>query len=261
MRSLRCFFKSVEEAASQPFVAPDGRSFTLPVIAVMEEIDGLARARGGHDAIYDRILTTALQWLDATRPELREKLILYLGTTNEAEQVDRAFLRRIGATIDRFGRLDRKGFVAVLQKHVNKVPVAANSGTTPEDVGRTLVREMSSWLFSPNGTDRGLVELTFAGSTTPVARHRRDFLTGALVERAVQEAARAARREEIRTGEPGGVTQLLLLRAFENQFRALADQLSEANARQYVDVPDGVRVATLRRVPQPQLLPHELQRA
>ena len=257
---LALFFKSVEEAASQPFVAPDGRSFTLPVIAVMEEIDGLARARGGHDAIYDRILTTALQWLDATRPELREKLILYLGTTNEAEQVDRAFLRRIGATIDRFGRLDRKGFAAVLQKHLNKVPVAADNGATPEEARRNLVREITIWLFSPNGTDRGLVELTYAGSTTPVTRHRRDFLTGALVDRAVQEAARAARREEIRTGEHGGVSHLLLLRAFENQFRALADQLSEANARQYVDVPDGVRVATLRRVPQPSLLPHELQR-
>jgi hypothetical protein len=259
-QQLALFFKSVEEAASQPFVAPGGRRFMLPVIAVMEEIDGLARARGGHDAIYDRILTTALQWLDATRPELREKLILYLGTTNEAEQVDRAFLRRIGAIIDRFGRLDRHGFAAVLQKHLNRVPVPANSGTTPEEARRHILRDVTTWLFSPNGTDRGLVELIYAGSTTPVARHRRDFLTGALVERSVQEAAKAARREELRTGEAGGVTHLLLLRAFENQFRSLADQLSEANARQYVDVPDGVRVATLRRVPQPTLLPQELQR-
>jgi SpoVK/Ycf46/Vps4 family AAA+-type ATPase len=192
---------------------------------------------------------------------LREKLILYIGTTNEPEQVDRAFLRRIGATIDRFGRLDRKGFAAILQKHLGRVPVAANNGVPPEEVRRTLVRETTIWLFSPNGTDRGLVELTYAGWTTPVARHRRDFLTGALVERAIQEAARTARREETRTGETGGVTHLLLLRALENQFRALADQLSEANVRQYVDVPDGVRVATLRRVPQPQMLPHELQRA
>jgi ATP-dependent 26S proteasome regulatory subunit len=259
-QQLALFFKSVEEAASQPFVAPDGRRFMLPVIAVMEEIDGLARARGGHDAIYDRILTTALQWLDATRPELREKLILYLGTTNEAEQVDRAFLRRIGAIIDRFGRLDRHGFAAVLQKHLNRVPVPANNGTTPEEARRHILRDVTSWLFSPNGTDRGLVELIYAGSTTPVARHRRDFLTGALVERSVQEAAKAARREELRTGEAGGVTHLLLLRAFENQFRSLADQLSEANVRQYVDVPDGARVATLRRVPQPALLPQELQR-
>jgi hypothetical protein len=260
-QQLALFFKSVEEAASKPFVTPDGRQFTLPVIAVLEEIDGLARARGGHDAIYDRILTTALQWLDATRPELREKLILYIGTTNEADQVDRAFLRRIGATIDRFGRLDGKGFAAVLHKHLNKVPIATDNGTLSEGIRRDIVRDITTWLFSPNGMDRGLVELTYAGSTTPVSRHRRDFLTGALVERSVQEAARAARREELRTGESGGVTHLQLLRAFENQFRTLADQLSEINVRQYVAVPDGVRVATLRRVPQPNLLPHELQRA
>jgi len=260
---LAAFFKSVEEAASKPFVTSDGREFILPVIAVIEEIDGLARARSNsHDGIYDRILTTALQWLDTTRPELRDKLILYIGTTNEPEQVDRAFLRRIGSSnIDRFGRLDRKGFAAVLQKHLNKVPVATNNGATPEETRRALVRDMTAWLFSPNGTQPALVELVFAGSTTPVPRHRRDFLTGAFVERSVQEAARAARREELRTGEPGGVTNLLLLRAFDNQFRALTDQLSEMNVRQYVDLPDGVRVATLRRVPQPSLLPHELQRA
>jgi ATP-dependent 26S proteasome regulatory subunit len=259
-QQLALFFKSVEEAASRPFIAPDGRSFTLPVIAIMEEIDGLARARGGYDSVYDRILTTALQWLDATRPELRDKLILYIGTTNEPEQVDRAFLRRIGATIDRFGRLDRKGFTAVLQKHLDRVPVAAGN-RTPQEARHAMIRELTAWLFARNGTDRALVELIYAGSTTAVARHRRDFLTGARVERAVQEATRAARREELRTGQTGGVTQLLLLRTFENQFRALADQLSEANVRQYVDVPDGVRVATLRRVPQPTMLPHELQRA
>jgi SpoVK/Ycf46/Vps4 family AAA+-type ATPase len=260
---LAQFFKSVEEAAAEPFVTPDGRRFTLPVIAVIEEIDGLARARSGyHDGVYDRILTTALQWLDPTRPELRDRLILYIGTTNELEQVDRAFLRRIGASnIDRFGRLDRKGFSAVLQKHLNKVPVAANNGAAQEEIRRSLVREIGALLFSPNGPLPALVELTFAGSTTPVARHRRDVLTGAFVERSVQEAARAALREERRTGVTGGVTHLLLLRALENQFRALAEQLSEANARQYVDLPDGVRVATLRRVPQPTLLPQELQRA
>jgi ATP-dependent 26S proteasome regulatory subunit len=260
---LAAFFKAVEEAASQPFVAPDGRQFILPSIAIIEECEGLLRSRAiSHDGIYDRILTTALQWLDPTRPDLRDKLILYIGTTNEPDLIDRAILRRLGSSnIDRFGRLDRKGFAAVLQKHLNKVPVAADNDTPSEDIRRALVRELTTWLFSPNAALPALVELTFAGSTTAVPRHRREFLTGAFVERSVQEAARAARREELRTGEPGGVTHLLLLRAFDNQFRALAEQLSEINVRQYVDLPDGVRVATLRRVPQPSLLPQELQRA
>jgi len=58
----------------------------------------------------------------------------------------------------------------------------------------------------------------------------------------------------------GGITAELLTDAFEQQFRALVEQLTELNVRQYVDVPDGVRVATLRRLAQPSLLPQQLQR-
>jgi len=76
----------------------------------------------------------------------------------------------------------------------------------------------------------------------------------------VQDAAKAARRQQLSTRVPGGITVELLTQAFEQQFRALVDQLTESNVRQYVDLPDGVRVATLRRLAQPTLLPHQLQR-
>jgi ATP-dependent 26S proteasome regulatory subunit len=258
-KQLARFFREVEQMAAEAVTLPDGRQVLLPVIAIIEEIDGLARARGGHDAVYDRILTTALQWLDPSRPELKDKLIVYLGTTNEPDQVDRAFLRRIGGNIDHFKRLGRKAFVAVLQKHLAKVPVLPKGTRDPEQSRRQIVQDVTAWLFSPNGADKGVVELTFAGSTTPVLRHRRDLLTGALVDRAVQDAAKAARREQLRTGSPGGVTEAELLRAFQLQFEAMVGQLTEMNIRHYVDVPDGARVATLRRVPQPNLLPHDLQ--
>ena len=53
-------FDEIEQLADQPFRAPDGRQVRLPVLVVIEEADGMGRARG-QDAIYDRILTTALQ--------------------------------------------------------------------------------------------------------------------------------------------------------------------------------------------------------
>ncbi len=258
-KNLDRFFSETEQLAAEPFVSSDGTSHTLPVLAILEEIDGLARARG-HEPVYDRIMTTALQRLDPGRENLKDKLILFVGTTNEPQHVDRAFIRRIGGTIEHFGRLKEKAFRAVLRKHLQKLPLSSRREVTgAEDLAAT-VNEVSAWLFSPNGDDRGLVELTYAGSTTPDVRFRRDFLTGALVDRAVQQAAETACQAEADRLGDGGVSFELLARSFDRQLRAVADQLNEHNAGHYLDLPDGRRVAQLRRIPQPALLPVTLQR-
>ena len=258
-KNLERFFDEVEQLAREPFLAPDGRKIILPVLTVLEEIDGLARARG-HEPIYDRILTTALQRLDPNRESLNDLLIVFLGTTNEPQQVDTAFMRRIGGTVEQFGRLRRKAFMAVLQKHLQERPVAANNGTPPDDLRRKMASDLTAWLFSPNGADHGVVELTYAGATTPVIKYRRDLLTGAMVERAVHEASEAAAQAEHGGAKDPGLTLDLLVREFEKQITGIVDQLREQNAAHYLDLPDGVRVATLRRIPQPSRQPIEYQR-
>jgi SpoVK/Ycf46/Vps4 family AAA+-type ATPase len=260
-KNLDRFFSEVEQLADEPFVAPDGRTWRLPVLAIMEEIDGLARARG-QDSIHDRILTVALQRLDSTLAEVRGRFIIYLATTNEPHSVDRAFLRRIGGTVEHFSRLNRKAaFVAVFQKHIHRLPLFSNNGHAPAELQRKMISDVTAWLFSPNLAGRdGLVELTYAGSTTPQVRYRRDFLTGALVERAVRQAAEETCQDEMLEGGAPGVKLEALERAFDGQIRSVVEQLTEHNAREYTDVPEGVRVATVRRIAQPVQLPIELQR-
>tara|TARA_R110002096_G_scaffold24760_26_gene78055 strand:+ start:3189 stop:4943 length:1755 start_codon:yes stop_codon:yes gene_type:complete len=258
-RNLERFFTEVEQMAAEPFVCPDGREIQLPVIAVLEEIDGLARHRG-QDSIHDRILTTALQNLDTARPELKENLIIYLGTTNEIQQVDGAFLRRIGATVERFGRLKRSGFEAVLEKQIDGLPIIPLNGSRdPKTIEKATINAITSWLYSPNGSDKGLVELTFTGSSNPEIRYRRDFVTGALVNRAVQQASIEASQAEHRGTEECGISCELLVREIDRQIRTLADQLTEYNAHKYVDVPDATRVASVRRLHQPHHFPLQLQ--
>jgi hypothetical protein len=60
--------------------------------------------------------------------------------------------------------------------------------------------------------------------------------------------------------EQPGLSLEILIKAFDRQFRNVADQINEHNARHYLEVPDGVRVATVRRIPQPAILPIELER-
>jgi ATP-dependent 26S proteasome regulatory subunit len=261
-KQLDRFFDEVEQLADEKFIGPDGKEHHLPVLAIGEEVDSLARTRGGDlDGVYDRIQTTALQRLDTTCQKLKDKLIIFLFTTNVPHLVDPAFLRRAGGTIERFGRLSQRSFVAVLTKHLRGLPCYAANGngkTTPQ---RQLISETTSWLFCPKGTDPGQVEITYAGTTTPVVKYRRDFLTGALVDRAVQQAADAACRAEREGSEHPGVSSRMLIRAFDQQIRSIVEQLNKDNAQNYLTLPDGVRVANVKKLEQPSVLPFELERA
>jgi hypothetical protein len=52
----------------------------------------------------------------------------------------------------------------------------------------------------------------------------------------------------------------LLIGAFDDQIQAIVGQLTAHNAENYLDLPDGMRVGNVRRVPQPAWQPHQLER-
>lgn len=247
-----------EQLADEEFTTPDGRQIKLPVLIVLEEVDGMGRSRG-QEAIQDRILSTVLQRLDP-HVQLADRLIIVLATTNVPQLVDAALLRRVGASIEHFHRLKRKGLMAVLGKLTRDLPVASNNGCSPQEIRDRMIQELTAWLFSPNGSDPGLVELTCAGSAAPVIKHRRDFLTGALVDGAVQLAAREAAQAKLNGTAQDGITLEQLARAFDAQLRGIVGQLNEHNVGSYTDLPDSARVATLRRIPQPSHLSFEFHR-
>jgi ATP-dependent 26S proteasome regulatory subunit len=257
-KQLDRFFDEVEEIADKTFTAPNGEEFELPVLVICEEADGLARTRG-EEAIYDRIQTTLLQRLDTTCQKVGDKLVIFLFTTNVPHLVDPAFLRRAGGTTERFGRLTKRSFQSVLTKHLRGLPLAGANGDA-DGARREVIAEVSAWFFSPNGSDAGQVELLYAGSTTPDVKYRRDFLTGALVDRAVQQAAAEACRAERLGVEEPGVTANLLIRTFDRQVRSIVEQLHRDNVANYVTLPEGARVANVRRLEQPTVLPFELER-
>jgi len=257
-KNLDRFFSESEQLAAEEFVAPDGRRFELPVLASIEECDGIARARG-EDAIYDRILTTALTRLDKTRPELKSRFIIYVGTTNVPGQVDPAFLRRIGGRTEKFGHLTRRGFVQVLTKRLRDLPLAADGGEDPNKARQRMAGDAAAWLFSPNGSDAGQLELTLAGSAEKIVKFRRDFLTGAVIDRAVEEACDEICARELQ-GDAQGLDPETLMLCLDRQIRAVANLINPHNVTHYVVVPEGTRVAAVRRIEQPDLPPWQLRR-
>jgi ATP-dependent 26S proteasome regulatory subunit len=239
-------FDEVEQLAAEPFVNKKGKSFKLPVMVVMEEAEGLGRARGtDHEAVYDRILTTMLQRLDPNRAGLSNQLVVFLSTTNEAHLVDHAFLRRIGGQVEHFGRLNREGFVAVLEKHITGLPLANGKGKSQKPLWRTTVGELESWLFDEEN-DLGVVQLELRQGKA-IIKYRRDFLTGALIDRSVQDSAQAAWRESLSNPEAGLSTEGLQ-GALQAQINNVVAQLSPHNAGHYLDLPEGATVSAIRSI-------------
>jgi hypothetical protein len=258
-QNIARFFDEVEQLASETFVTPDGRVLELPVLVICEEIDALARQRGG-DAIHDRIQTTLLTSLDPARGLFRDRLVLVLCTTNAPGLVDAAFRRRAGGTVSSFGKMDRFTFRAVLQKHLRGRPLLRANGASEEEQQRRVVADLTAWLFSPNASDPGQVELTFVGQPNPVIKHRRDFVTGGLIDRAIDEASHRACDREWRGAEETGLSTEQLMCAVDAQVRHIVDQLTPGNCEQYLTLPDATRVGTVRRIAQAPVLPIELER-
>jgi hypothetical protein len=254
-KNIARFFDEVADVAEEKFVAPDGTEWELPVIVICEEIDALARQRG-EDSIHDRIQTTLLTKLDPAQPVFEDHMVVVICTSNIPSVLDVAFVRRAGGTVERFGRVGRFDFRSILAKHLRDRPFEDG-----DEGRRRAVADLTSWLFAPNSAEPGAVDLTFVGQPNPVTKHRRDFVTAGLIDRAVQQAARGCCNDEWESGSSAWLTSERLVCAIDEQVQGIVDQLTPGNCDQYLTLPDAMRVGTVRRVPQLPVLPVQLERA
>jgi SpoVK/Ycf46/Vps4 family AAA+-type ATPase len=235
--------------AGTPVETAAGESLRLPVVVVLEEVEGLARRRGGPDAgTYDRILAALLQRLDDPCDDLGRLPLVLISTSNRPDLIDSAMLRRLGLRA-RFTRLDRDGLTAVLDKKLKPdYPCEAEDGQTPAEARAEVLARVTGWLFGPGPGGAAVVELTLDDGRELLKR-RRDFLTGGVVEQAVAAAIdeTVARAEETDAAAVG-LTALALIDALRRHIDGLADSLTAENAADYLDVPEHTRVVSLRRL-------------
>jgi len=236
-------FDEVEALAKEPFTNRKGKTFKLPVMVVMEEAEGMGRTRGeGFDPIYDRILSTLLQRLDPNRAGLANELVVFLSTTNEPHLVDPAFLRRIGGSIETFGLLNQSEFIDVLSKHVAGLPAQDGNGKTQKKLWAEINSQLESWLYGEE--TRGIVEVVLPGKPSLIKFHR-DFLTGALIDRATQEAAHIGWESSLKD-PAAGIKAIDLQNAIAQQVTNIARQLTPQNITHYLDLPENCKVTAIR---------------
>ena len=199
------FYDEVIQLANEPFIW-EGREWKLPVIARCEEIDSLARARNGSEDVMGRIQTTALERLDHLSGELGNSPCIFLFTTNVPELCDQAFIRRAGGQIIDFGRIGRANSSPSCPRKFADCPCIRELGGDQQQAEHRLARDVTNWMFSPNGHDPGQVEVTFAGSAATTIMYRRDLLTGSVVDLSVQQAGAEAKQIEKQGSQTPGLT-------------------------------------------------------
>jgi len=259
-RNIARFFAEASEIAAQPLVLADGTEMEMPLLLIVEECEAFARERG-EDPIHDRIQTTLLQNLDPANSLFRDRLVFVVCTTNTPQLVDSAFVRRVGGRVESFGRLDRAGFRAVLEKQLAGREFQGATSGASADARASCIADLVSWFFASNAAQEGVVELTYVGQTTAVTKHHRDFLTAALIDRAVQDACEGACDAEWQGAQDPGLSTVRLLNALDAQVRQIATQLTAQTCDRYLTLPEGVRVSAVRRIAQPAVLAMELERA
>lgn len=242
-KNMDRFFDEMEELSGKP-VKLGRKEHKLPVFCVVEEFEAIGRQRGtdhGSGGAFDRILASFLQRLDSTRPELKDKTIVFVCTSNEPRLIDHAALRRIGGVIEHIGMLCKDSFPKVLAKHMAKIPIESDNGTPMDSLREMAVDYVSAHIFTD---ERPLVELMTGKGA--VKKFRRDLLTPALIDRAVQQAAEIAAEMEAEK-KTDGVPVKVLVECFEAQIQGVAAQIDERNAHKYLDLGDDA-VNKVRRV-------------
>lgn len=246
-KNVEELFDDVRSVAAAP-VKVGGQSMLLPVVVILEEVEGIARRRGGQDAaVYDRILATLLQRLDDPTDDLAQLPLVLISTSNRPDLIDSAMCRRLGLQA-RFTRLDRDGLAAVLDKKLKpSYPYPPVAGRTPAEVRTRVLAEVVEALFDSGEDAHALIEVTLRGGRKLVKR-RRDFLTGGLVEQAVATAIdRTVAAAADCAGLPG-LSAKAVREALRQHIDALADNLTADNAADYLDLPENARVAAVRRL-------------
>jgi ATP-dependent 26S proteasome regulatory subunit len=243
-KNVEELFDDVRTLAAAEIGTEDGDRLRLPVVLLLEEVEGLARRRGPDSAVYDRVLTTLLQRLDDPTDDLGRLPLVLISTSNRPDLLDSAMARRLGVQA-RFTRLDREGLTAVLDKKLRPnypypAGPAARQGVLDDVVG---------WFYGPTSEDRGIVELVLKGGKKLIKR-RRDFLTGGVVEQAVAGAIDRAAFAADLAGD-ACLTAGGIIEALRQCVDGLADSLSPENAADYLDILDPEPVMAVRRLREP----------
>jgi hypothetical protein len=249
-QKMDALFDDVAAAGRTDVITAAGEKIRPPVVLIFEECEALGRRRGMDEgnAVYDRVIGTLLQRLDDPTNDLAGIPLIIIASSNRPDMLDGAMWRRLANVVARFERLERQGFVAVLNKKIKaSYPLVSLNGHPHDAVRSRLIDEVTSAMYS-NIDGGALVEITLRDGSK-VEKRPCHFLTGAIVEQAVSEVIDRVTFEAAESGDQAvGLSAMAVLDALFRQVSNVADNLTPQNVGEYVVLPSNARVADVRRL-------------
>ncbi|HEV7403703.1 MAG TPA: AAA family ATPase [Chthoniobacteraceae bacterium] len=221
------------------------------VVAYFDEIESIARIRGGALALHhDRALTALLAEVDGFRKLGNVALIF---STNRKDLLDPAALERFASIDIRVPRPSRRAAREIFGVHLpDRLPFSPNGADAPA-TREQLIDAAVSRLYSPNA-DNAVCRLRFRDGKDRVITAS-ELVSGRLIQQITGDARERAFRRDIQTNE-AGVRLDDVDAAVDSALERLRTTLSIHNAHAYLDdLPQDMPVVAVdplgRRVRQP----------
>ncbi|MGB7758708.1 MAG: AAA family ATPase, partial [Bryobacteraceae bacterium] len=233
-RRIRAFFRALRNAAA--------KNPGSPILAFMDEIDGLAGVRSDRDQRhYAEITNSLLSELDG----FEDGAFLVVSATNRLSSLDPAARRRLGDLILRVPKPRRAAAASIFRTHLSLT--IAYAGEAPaEEARERLIEAAVAAIYAPNG-DNHVCTLTLrSGGTRKVMG--KDLISGAEIKRIVAMAAGEACRRHVEFGERGLRLEDMLY-GVDRFLESAGAPLTPANCHNYLELEDDVDVVKIERPP------------
>lgn len=223
-QKITSWANKISALGSQKIKGQDGKEVAVPLLGVIEECEALFRSRGGDQHasghLFDRVLALLLQKLESVENAIGVPIV-WVCSTNRADLIDAAAMRRIGMRKAIFGNLDAEAANLVMLTKLKKLK--CNS--------QKLASEVIKYLYE-NEEGQGLARVTLEGGKTRTLK-RCHLVTPAILEEAVSFAVDQCLEKSREAGalqkvESGDVVQFL-----GTHFNHLSRMLTADNVPEY----------------------------
>ena len=219
-QKINAWAKKLEKLGAQKIKDKSGNEIAMPLLGVIEECEALFRSRGGDQHasghLFDRVLSLLLQKLESAENVIGVPIV-WVCSTNRADLIDAAAMRRIGMRKAIFGNLTAKATMSVMLTKLADLNVDK----------KELAGEVQHYLHA-DSEDQPIAQVKFHGGQERIL-HRSELVTPSILEEAVSSAVDVCMTKSREANRLQKVQASDVIEFLQTHFQHLAKTLTAEN--------------------------------